>query len=1109
MKLSSKSKVPAASPLSDPIFKKPSAPVASSSTMVSGDRIDKLAPKCVCTASGRPAARPHFHGAGNKSKSAAADPPPVHGPFCLHGRLLIAPPSKALPVNPPRKVQTRSPVGGKVPYVMVPDAPYSIPGRARCTSQTSQVESLPDPPSSPLVKPAKGKKIVHSLGSEAQDDALLAASDHDPINNSDAEAAATRSGKTRKALLNEIVLQTPAGDWFVPDTSGPLPAVEVVPEAYIADALVPPMYSIAPLVCTTCINRGLASSCTGGGFGKPCAECTIRKQRCIFSSYSGIALEFLGPSAMSASLALMHTLWLSCDRVYVQLLQLLEEFLRAHQHAALVFRTQQEHLPRDLLESYLANPDHVELLEQFSESVGLSMAELQFRFPEAHPTTDPVPRVHQPGHGGFSSFVYEKIPPSSSAPEQISQTPGFDQLSLDVFSEERPSPGSVNTDVPPVQDPPFIPRSSAAPQTGTIHNGADLALSSSPMEIVVDSEIPPAPEAPRAFQPGTLLVPPPAVTTAPHPLRLPELTSSPSASPWLVPPPPCFTLPHAAALLARSKVGWSGRVDPLERSPSNSFLNRSAAVGWGIGASFFSCYVPDSRLVLNPSVPKAKGALQVAEENLLSAYKDVLEVDKLNASSSVCYATLSYAIKMAHAFIPFKEAMLSSTHSGAKEALYDICSLHNTARKDSQFNPPPLMDDIHNTLVNLLRDPSAAKWFVDYRSSKTVEDSDSEESASEAEDQLDADVEIFLLGTAEVTEMVNDLQMEVDSKNSQSTTSNHSGSGSVPSNLHFSKQVMGASLSFWPARNAKENKSVCLYCGSLAHSDAECLLKSKHKDIRDKEVAEASRKSKVSLTPLIIDDPIEFPARKVIRFFPIFGFPLTAPIPAPAEDANDANSRKRRRSQPSHIYDAEKDYEVPADPSQDVSPEVYQQAEAVVQSADTTIQDAATLRARAKEVNCQIYICGHRIQHFLSLHSHFVKELANIRGTPFTIADKDEEIPIVPEPTSRCLQCIADGVPCYWLSLGPLPFSHKVYTVDQLLVHVPAAYDYLRKVHFNYQKKILRKRLSLISDLGELLDLYTEFHGLLFDESAQNLVTERIAMLPNTPLVVNFPASQE
>lgn len=90
-----------------------------------------------------------------------------------------------------------------------------------------------------------------------------------------------------------------------------------------------------------------------------------------------------------------------------------------------------------------------------------------------------------------------------------------------------------------------------------------------------------------------------------------------------------------------------------------------------------------------------------------------------------------------------------------------------------------------------------------------------------------------------------------------------------------------------------------------------------------------------------------------------------------------------------------------------------------------------------------------------------------------------------------------------------LPFSHEVYTVDDLIPHVPAAYEYLRRVYFNYQKQILRKRLALISDLDELRELYTEFRGLLFDETAQNLVTERIAGLPNAPLTIIFPASEE
>ncbi|KAJ6452924.1 hypothetical protein C8R45DRAFT_1112706 [Mycena sanguinolenta] len=1085
LKLASKSKSSAAPSPSSPVFKTPPAPVASTSTVISDDEVQEPAPKRARTESDRPATRPLHRGANNKGKSATADPPPIRGPFCLHGCLLIAPPSKALPIDPPRKVQTRSLTASKVPYVLVPDAPYSTPGRARRASQSSQVESLLDPPSSPPMKPAKMKKKIVatricSPESEEQDDAMLAASDLEVVDISDPEAPTAPSGTTRAALLREIVLQTPPGDWLTPKKKGPLPAVEVLPESYIADALVPPMYTIAPLVCTTCINRGIATKCTGGGSKKPCSQCKTFKQRCIFSSYAGIAetweqmraVETLGPTTLSSSFALLQSLRLSCDRTYVQLLQLLDDFYRAQQHAALVFRTQREHLPKDLVESYLANPDNLTLLEQFSESVdaGRAIRSDSARGPASlstgHTSGAPARGYHSSSAfsaSGAYSFVFDLL--------VVGTAPTVVRSSSRAFPDSGATSG---------QDTAFCCRGAYLVDTNDSHFVFGLAF------------------------------------------------------------------PHFAALLAYFKVDCSERVDSIERSPGDIVFNRSAAVGRGIRG--------------------CRGE---------PLYKDVLEVDKLNASSSVRFATLSYAIKMAHAFIPFKEAMLSSTHADAKEALYDIRSLHNTARKDSQFNPPPLMDNIHNTLVwyeraRIERQPPSRpkRGKMAYRSSKTVEDSDSDESASEAEDQLDADVE-----------------MEVDSKNSKSTTSDHSGSGSVPSNLHFSKQAPAAVI-LASSRNAKENKSVCLYCGSLTHSDTECLLKSKHKDIRDKEVAEASRKSKVSLTPLIIDNPIEFPARKTYpadekaaddrrkkkmdsKHAP------SAPVPAPAEDANDANSRKRRPSQPSHIYDAEQDYEVPADPTQDVSPEVYQQAEAVVQSAGSTLQDAATIRARAKEVTRQISICGYRIQHFLSLHSHFVKGLADIRGTPFLIADKDEEMPIIPEiiaalafslffiflivmtdmtdelratlsmlemnrPTSPCAQCIADDVPCYWLSLGracmkceirlirscpgllqeqllnthavhplSLPFSHEVYTVDQLMAQVPAAYAYLRKVHFNYQKQILRKRLALINDLDELLSLYTEFCGLLFDESAQNLVTERIAMLPNAPLTVTFPASQE
>ncbi|KAJ6482651.1 hypothetical protein C8R45DRAFT_1099919 [Mycena sanguinolenta] len=130
---------PAAPSSSAPKFKMPVIPTASLSTAALIDKTKEPPAKHPHTESGCPQPHGTFRGASGKSKSAAPDP------------------SSALPVDLPKMVQTRSSTTGQL---LVPDALYFTPRRSQRQSQSSQVESLPDLPSSLLMKPAKLKKKI-------------------------------------------------------------------------------------------------------------------------------------------------------------------------------------------------------------------------------------------------------------------------------------------------------------------------------------------------------------------------------------------------------------------------------------------------------------------------------------------------------------------------------------------------------------------------------------------------------------------------------------------------------------------------------------------------------------------------------------------------------------------------------------------------------------------------------------------------------------------------------------------------------------------------------------------------------------------------------------
>ncbi|KAJ7213323.1 hypothetical protein B0H12DRAFT_1079294 [Mycena haematopus] len=230
--------------------------------------------------------------------------------------------------------------------------------------------------------------------------------------------------------------------------------------------------------------------------------------------------------------------------------------------------------------------------------------------------------------------------------------------------------------------------------------------------------------------------------------------------------------------------------------------------------------------------------------------------------------------------------------------------------------------EIHATLVwyERARDEARAQSLAKnkkgkkvIKSSATIEDSGSEsdQSASSDDDEDRADNEVLDLNW--VVRKLMALQMEVDTvKNSQSTNAeSRAGSGTVPSGLHFGKGNAASSQAA-PAATVSTG---------LKNKDD----KAQAKEIRDKEVkaadaAERRAKGKVSIdltgTTESTDStaPKTFPAdekadkaRRTKKLDP----KNVASVATNGDTVVEPLTRKRRREQRAHVFDAEQDYQVP------------------------------------------------------------------------------------------------------------------------------------------------------------------------------------------------------
>ncbi|KAJ7892027.1 hypothetical protein B0H13DRAFT_2340330 [Mycena leptocephala] len=87
-------------------------------------------------------------------------------------------------------------------------------------------------------------------------------------------------------------------------------------------------------------------------------------------------------------------------------------------------------------------------------------------------------------------------------------------------------------------------------------------------------------------------------------------------------------------------------------------------------------------------------------------------------------------------------------------------------------------------------------------------------------------------------------------------------------------------------------------------------------------------------------------------------------------------SRKRRRHRSAHVYDADQEYEVPSNPTSDVSSGTIKRARDLVESEDFAVTSERMHQDRHKELKRQAFICGYRIKHFMSLRKFYLEEIA-------------------------------------------------------------------------------------------------------------------------------------
>jgi hypothetical protein len=67
-------------------------------------------------------------------------------------------------------------------------------------------------------------------------------------------------------------------------------------------------------------------------------------------------------------------------------------------------------------------------------------------------------------------------------------------------------------------------------------------------------------------------------------------------------------------------------------------------------------------------------------------------------------------------------------------------------------------------------------------------------------------------------------------------------------------------------------------------------------------------------------------------------------------------------------------------PPQDVSSDIIDRAQSITETDDLQVKTTREFARLEKNLKREVYVCGHRLQHFLSLRTHLVEELNTLRA---------------------------------------------------------------------------------------------------------------------------------
>ncbi|KAF8178325.1 hypothetical protein K438DRAFT_1977958 [Mycena galopus ATCC 62051] len=356
--------------------------------------------------------------------------------------------------------------------------------------------------------------------------------------------------------------------------------------------------------------------------------------------------------------------------------------------------------------------------------------------------------------------------------------------------------------------------------------------------------------------------------------------------------------------------------------------------------------------------------LEVAEQAFLGAMVDV-NTQVASGKPHLRIAALNHVIDLSCDLWPFTEHFHEALHAPGKEVLYRLRDSINRSVREDKFRPPEhYQNDLHQVLSRYEAECRERNAPPPARPSGTVAPSGTDTDSSGSEDGADLGAD-------------SEMKMESNTKGSRAGSGAVPG-GDLPSNLHFSKSSNATEVQTGGGAVAGSTKG--------SKGDKAKSKELRDKDVRDQAATETDRGTKGrSTNPIILDDPIDFTvgkapptdekannAHRLRKLKPKHPLPSAPVAPAPA--TTDTNNRKRRRNQSGHVFDAEQEYDVPTNPTIDVSPET-----------------PSGRLFREKEVQRQISVCGYRLKHFVALHDHFTKELAEIRASVVDGNDADME----------------------------------------------------------------------------------------------------------------------